>query len=407
MSARGALGAATAHPRLLTWVFARVMLANFGYFLSLGVMNIALPRFIEGPLGSTDVGVGLGVGSFTVTALLLRPFSGRFGDRRGRQLPIAIGAVLHTVAVAGMILSSSLVHVVALRLLTGVAEALFFVGVSTAAQDLAPDHRRGEAASVFSLSLFVALAIGPVAGETVLDRFGYDAVWGLAAGAAAFGAILAITIPDTRVDPSADGKPGPLIHPASLRPGLILGCAIWGLAAFGPFVPLYALELGMSGARMVLLANSLTILAVRSIGARIPDQLGPLRTARFALICNPCGLAVMGLWQDVPGLFVGAIVLGIGQALAFPALMTIAVNSAPASERGSVMGTFTAFFDLSFGGGAIVLGAVAHAVGYNGAFLTAMGVASIGLMVLLAAPPKVPVGTLRSSPVLAIEPPGE
>jgi MFS family permease len=383
------------------------MLANFGYFLSLGVMNVALPRFIEGPLGSSDLGVGIGVGSFTVTALLLRPWSGRFGDRRGRQWPIAIGAVLHAAAVAGMLAASSLVHVVALRLVTGIAEALFFVGVSTAAQDMAPDDRRGEAASLFSLSLFVALAVGPVAGETVLDRFGYDAVWGLAAAAAGFGAVMALTIPDTRVDPQAAFEPGPLVHPASLRPGFILGCAIWGLAAFGPFVPLYALELGLPGARMVLLANSLTILFLRSVGARVPDRLGPLRTARFALVCNPAGLAIMGLWVAVPGLFIGAVVLGIGQALAFPALMTIAVNSAPARERGSVMGTFTAFFDLSFGVGAIALGAVAHAAGYNGAFLAAMGVALVGLATLLAAPPKVRPGLSGAPPVLAIEPPGE
>ena len=195
------------------------MLANFGYFLSLGVMNVALPRFIEGPLGSTDVGVGIGVGSFTVTALLLRPWSGRFGDVRGRQWPIGIGAIIHAFAVAGMLLASSLVHVVALRLLTGVAEALFFVGVSTAAQDMAPDDRRGEAASLFSLSLFVALAIGPVIGETVLDGFGYKAVWGLAAAAATFGAVFALTIPDTRVNPGAGDGPGPLVHPAALRPG--------------------------------------------------------------------------------------------------------------------------------------------------------------------------------------------
>ena len=383
------------------------MLANFGYFLSLGVMNVALPRFIEGPLGSTDVGVGIGVGSFTVTALLLRPWSGRFGDLRGRQWPIGIGAVIHACAVAGMLLASSLVHVVALRLLTGVAEALFFVGVSTAAQDMAPDDRRGEAASLFSLSLFVALAIGPVIGETVLDGFGYKAVWGLAAAAATFGAVFALTVPDTRVNPDAGDGPGPLVHPAALRPGLILGCAIWGLAAFGPFVPLYALELGMSGARYVLLANSVTILLLRSVGARLPDRFGSLRTARFALIANPMGLAIMGLWASVPGLFVGAIILGIGQAFAFPALMTIAVNSAPASERGSVMGTFTAFFDLSFGGGAIALGAVAHAVGYNGAFLTAMGVASIGLATLIFAPPKVPIIVEPSRPVVEIEPPGE
>ncbi len=383
------------------------MLANFGYFLSLGIMNVVLPRYIEGPLGSTDVGVGIGVGSFTVTALLLRPFSGRFGDRRGRQLPIAIGAIIHTVAVAGMLLSTSLVHVIALRLLIGVAEALFFVGVSTAAQDMAPDDRRGEAASLFSLSLFVALSIGPLIGEPVLDTFGFDAVWLVAAAAAGFGAIMAITIPDTRVDPDSDAAPGPLIHPASMRPGLILGCAIWGLAAFGPFVPLYALELGLSGARYVVLANSITILLLRSVGARLPDRLGSLRTARFALICNPMGLAIMGLWASVPGLFIGAVILGIGQAFAFPALMTIAVNNAPASERGSVMGTFTAFFDLSFGGGAIVLGAVAHAAGYNGAFLTAMGVASIGLLMLVVAPPRVRVPIVRSTPVIAIEPPGE
>jgi MFS family permease len=381
------------------------MLANFGYFLSLGVMNVVLPRFIEGPLGSTDVGVGIGVGSFTVTALLLRPFSGRFGDRRGRQLPIAVGAIIHTFAVAGLLLASSLVHVVALRLLTGVAEALFFVGVSTAAQDMAPDHRRGEAASLFSLSLFVALSVGPLIGEPVLDKFGFDAVWMVAAGAAAFGAIMALTIPDTRVDPDADGA-GPLIHPASLRPGLILGCAIWGLAAFQPFVPLYALELGLGGARLVILANTLTILLMRSVGARIPDRMGPLRTARLALICTPAGLAIIGFWHAVPGLFIGAVMLGVGQAFAFPALMTIAVNNAPASERGSVMGTFTAFFDLSFGLGAIVLGAVAHGAGYNGSFLTAMGVASIGLMMLLIAPPRVRTLEVRPSPVI-VEPPGQ
>lgn len=382
------------------------MLANFGYFLSLGVMNPVLPRFIEGPLGSTDIGVGIGVGSFTVTALLLRPWSGRFGDKRGRQVPIAIGALIHAAAVAGFLLATSLVHVVLLRLATGVAEALFFVGVATAAQDMAPDHRRGEAASLFSLSLFVALAVGPLIGEPVLDRFGYDAVWAVAAGAAGFGFLMALSIPDTRVD-QGEVRPGPLVHPASLRPGFILGCAIWGLSAFSAFVPLYALQVGLSGARLVLLANAVVILLFRSIGARIPDQLGPLRTSRFALFCTPAGLAVMGLWESVPGLFVGAIILAVGQALAFPALMTIAVNSAPATERGSVMGTFTAFFDLSFGIGAIALGAVAHAAGYNAAFLAAMAVASVGFATIMFAPPKVKISAEPSGRVLAIEPPGE
>jgi MFS family permease len=350
--------------------------------------------------------VGVGVGAFTVTALLLRPFSGRLGDRRGRQVGIALGAITHTFAVAGLIAATSLVHVVALRLATGIAEAFFFVGVATAVQDMAPDDRRGEAANLFSLSLFVGLAVGPLIGEPLLDRFGFDGAFAFAACAAGFGALVAITIPDTRVSTDGTFVPGRLVHRAALRPGLILGCAIWGLASFNTFVPLYALQLGLGGSRMVFLVNSSTIMLLRSVGARLPDQLGPLRTARAAMFCTPTGLAVMGLWHAVPGLFVGAVLLAVGQALAFPGLMTIAVNNAPATERGAVMGTFTAFFDLSFGAGALVLGTVAHAVGFNGAFLVASGVASLGLLQMLLVPPRAHA-VPAERPFIAITPPGE
>jgi MFS family permease len=392
----------------MTWVFARVMLVNFGYFLSLGMMNPILPRFIAGPLHGSKIAVGLAVGSFTVVSLLLRPFSGRLGDRRGRKIGIVFGASAHTFACGGMIFATSLAHVVGFRMLTGFAEAFLFVGAATAIQDMAPDDRRGEAASLFSLSLFTALAIGPTIGELLLDSFGFHAVWKAAAASVGLAAALALTLPDTRSDVAAAGTKVPLIHRAALRPGFPLACAIWGLAAFQSFVPLYGRSnLHLHGVKFVFLANSLTILFLRSVGARIPDRVGPLRMSRFALAFTPVGLAVMGLWASVTGLVVGAVVLACGQAFAFPSLMTIAVNNAPATERGSVIGTFTAYFDLSFGGGAILLGVVAQSVGYRGGFLTAMAVAAVGAISLYAVPPpvrRIEVGTGR---VIAIGPPGE
>jgi MFS family permease len=391
---------------LLTGAFVRIMLVNFGYFLSIGVINPVLPRFIRGPLGASDIGVGVGISAFTVSALALRLFSGRFGDRRGRHLPIRVGALINTAAMAGYHLAHSLGHVVALRLLTGVAEALIFVGVATAVQDLSPDDRRGEAASLFSLSLFMALAVGPIIGEQLLDHFGYSGVWTFAAGAAGFAVLLSFTIGDTRTHGASDAA-APLIHPAALKPGFILACAIWGLAAFNGYMPLYALQIGLHGASTVFLANAVVILLFRSIGARIPDRVGALRTARMALFCTPLGLGIMGAWQSVPGLYTGAVVMAVGQAMAFPALMSVAVNNAPGNERGAVMGTFTAFFDLSFGGGAFALGFVADAVGYNGTFLTAMGVASVGFAMLLFAPPRVAPRHVPPRPVSEIIPPGE
>ena len=78
----------------------------------------------------------------------------------------------------------------------------------------------------------------------------------------------------------------------------------------------------------------------------------------------------------------GSAIFAMGQAMGFPALMTLAVSGAPASQRGSVVATFTAFFDLSFGLGAMTLGGVADVLGYRGTFLGASVVAVAGLVMM-------------------------
>ena len=394
-------------PKLVTGTFLRVTFSNFGYFLSIGCLAPVLPRYIHGPLDGGELGVGIGVGAFTVTALLLRPFSGRFGDRRGRRIPIIAGLSIHTVSLALLLVADSLPLIVAARLVTGVGEALFFVGASAAIQDLAPDHRRAEAASLFSLSLFGGLALGPLAGEAILDAYGFDAVWIFATAAAGAGMLVTLTVPDTRTHTDVSDARSKLIHRAALKPGLILGCAIWGLAAFNSFMPLYALDIGLGGSRLVFLTNSVVIFTLRSVGARIPDRIGPLRAARMSLIATPIGMAIMGLWSAPAALFVGAVFQGLGQSLAFPALMSIAINNAPPNERGAVMGTFTAFFDISFGGGSLILGAVASQLGFRGAFLTATAVAATGFAISALAPPRTKESEPKAAPMFGISPPGE
>ncbi len=117
------------------------------------------------------------------------------------------------------------------------------------------------------------------------------------------------------------------------------------------------------------------------------------------MICSITGLTVMGTWASPTGLFIGTSVFAVGVALLYPGLMTMAVHAAPAEERGSVVGTFTAFFDLSYGLGALSLGAVASAFGYRGPFLTAAlaGLGGFLLLLLRTREAKPPVsGTLRS-----------
>jgi MFS family permease len=369
--------------RLLTPVFLTIMLATFAYFLSVGATIPVLPVFVEGPLGGTEFSVGLSVGAFSLAAVLIRPLTGRWGDARGRRFLMVVGGTLVGIAVAAYVAAESLPVLIAMRLLTGAGEAFFYVGAASAINDLAPDHRRGEAMSFFSLALYGGLAIGPVLGESVLEAASFDAVWIVAALLSWAAALFGVFLSDTRPDLQDTRPSGKWVHPSGVLPGTILATSVWGLAGFNSFVPLYAREVGLSGSRLVFVVFSVIVLSIRSFGARIPDRLGPVRTARSSLVASACGLAFMGAVGTPTGLFVGAGIFALGQALAFPALMTIAVSGAPPAERGSVVATFTAFFDLAFGLGSVTLGVIADALSYSGTFVAAGVVAGIGFLLML------------------------
>lgn len=367
--------------KLVTPAFALVVLSTFAYFLCVGVLLPTLPRFIEGPLGGSDVAVGISGGAFALSAVLLRPFVGRAGDRIGRRPLIVLGSAIVAVSVVAYNVVTTLPLLMLLRLTAGVGEAMFFVGAAAAVNDLAPEERRGEAVSLFSLALYGGISFGPIIGESILEAVGFSAVWWIAAALGAIATLLGLWIVDARPE-RGEGPPARLVHPAAVLPGLVLFCTVWGFAAFSSFVSLYALELGMSGSRFVFFTYSFTVLLIRLLGARIPDLLGPRRAATIATSTVAAGMIVVALWQEPAGLYAGSFVFGIGQAFAFPALMLLAIRGAPAFESGAVVGTYSAFVDLAFGAGALSLGPIAHAFGYPATYAVSAAVAVAGLILL-------------------------
>ena len=368
-------------PRLVSPLFLLVMLSTFAYFVAVGMITPTLPRYVEGPLNSGNFAVGVTVGAFAITAVMLRPFVGRVSDRRGRKILIIGGGLIVGASIAGYAWAGSLLPLLLARLVTGVGEAAFYVGAATVINDIAPNERRGEALSYFSLALFGGLAVGPVVGETILEAGGFDWVWIAAATSASIAGIVGFFVGDTRPEGAGETEVR-LIHRSALLPGTVLGTNIWGLATFSAFIPLYVLQIGMSGSRFVFALNSAIIISIRLFGAKLPDKLGPRRSSQLALWGVAIGFLVMAVWDQPIGLFAGTVFYSIGHALLFPALMTMAINSAPVAERGAVIGTFTSFFDLFFGIGAASAGAIASLVGYNGAFAIAGAVAGAGLLLL-------------------------
>jgi MFS family permease len=374
--------ASSAPARLASPAFFVIVLATFAYFLSVGTLLPTLPRYIKGPLGGGSVAVGLSVGVLNFSALLLNLWAGRLGDRRGRRLLMVTGAAVAGTATAGLLVVKSLPGVLALRAIGGAGEAMFFVGGASAINDLAPDERRGEAVSYFSLALHAGIALGPMMGEAVLAADRFSLVWMVAAACALMAAALAGRLPDTRPVVTPGAVATQMVHPAAILPGLVVVSGGVGLAGFNAFVPLYALQLGLGGSRFVFFVFSAVMILMRTLAARLPDRLGPVGSAQVALLGTGAGLAAIAAWQTPAGLFAGTVIFALGHAMLFPSMLTLAVRRAPAHQRAAVVGTLTSFLDLGFAAGPVALGVVVGGFGYPGAFLTGAGVAIGGLVLL-------------------------
>ena len=371
----------TARPTLLTPRFVALVSGVTLYFLGLNMTLSVLPLFVEGELGGTDAQVGIAVSSFGLAAACIRPVIGPLGDRHGRQRLIVSGAIVAGLATIATATATSLGMVIAFRALAGLGEAAVFVGAASAAQDLATDERRGEAASYFSLAIYSSLFLGPPLGEWISETFGNDTAWLLAGGLAVLAASTGIVAPGAPAEPPPKPERRVLLHRAALRPGAVLFLGLLGYTGFLAFAALHAEEVGIANTGTVFTVFALVIIFLRIFAAKLPDQLGPIRTSRISLSCGAVGLAVLAVWTEPVGVYVGAAILAVAQSFLFPALFALVVDDAPDAERSHAISTLSMFFDLAFGLGGPVIGLVSDTFDRSTAFAVSAGIATFALAV--------------------------
>ena len=372
---------------LITRDFIVVTLSTMAYMVAFGATMPVLPRYVSDGLGESDVAVGLVMGASAVSAIALRPAIGRLGDERGRRLLIVGGALVTAAGMAAQVPASSVAGLIVARLVIGAGQGALFVGAATLVNDLAPADRRGEAASVFSVAIYVGLGLGPFLGEWLLGRSSYDTVWWAAVGGLLLSAVIGLAAPTGL---SADDGPPPIVrtglerylHPAAVGPGIVLLLGVVGFVGFNTFVPLYGEEIGLDDVAAVFLLFSIVVLAVRLGGSRLPDRYGPVVVGSVALAASAVGLVGVAVWRDPVGLYSFTVPLAIGSALLYPALMAAAVDRVADNERSSAVATFTMFFEVATALGGAVLGIVASLTSYSGAFVAAACFSLLGLVYL-------------------------
>jgi MFS family permease len=356
--------------------FARATFTNFVFMSSLSCF-ILLPLYVQS-LGGTEAQIGLVQGVYSAAGILCQPLIGHWLDRIGRRFFMTLGVSLLIVSSAAFLVTHSLVLLAALRAVQGLGFSAFFVANYMHVIDLVPVERRGWALGIYGVSGFLGTALAPVAGEIIVRRLGFPALFVLSVQLGLVAAWLVIRMRGI-LPPRMGEAPGLESLRAGLAEVLRLHMALafffgLGTGAMFTFLPTFGEALGVHSVSLFYTAYAIAAVGVRVAGGNLIDTRGRramIVPSMFVLTASTGLLTVLALlvrpqttMPVVPFLFLTGLLAGAAHGFLYPALAALLMDVTPEARRGGVVGIFSAVFLVGNALGSMVFGYIAHGLGY-------------------------------------------
>ena len=365
---------------------------TFICYVSVGLPIAVLPPFVHLRMGYSVVVAGLMIGIQNIATVLSRFWSGRICDHMGAKVSVlwgmawctASGALLVGVAALNSIHWLSFAVLIASRLVLGVGESLASTGSSVWGIGSAGSEHTGKVIGLNGISIYCGVALAAPLGVILNQR------WGLASIGAVTIVVCAVSFAIAwRKSPVAivPGEHFPFIHVMGrvMPYGMALALGSIGYCIMATFVTLFYASRHWNGAALCLTAYGMGYIAVRLLFINTISRHGGFPVTMVSLLVACMGMLM--IWgASAPWMVLsGAAINGLGFSLVFPALGVELVKRLPESTRGTVIGIYTAFFDVSLVVVGPVAGAIIGAYGYASAFLFALVclLVSLGITMVL------------------------
>ena len=202
-------------------ILVSLLLAAFAINLDTTIVNVALPTLVR-ELHATTSQLQWVVDAYNLVFAALLLASGSLSDRVGRKGVLLAGLGLFGVASVGGGLTTTPTQLIIARCLMGLGAAMVFPATLSLISNVFTGRaERARAIGLWGATAGVAIALGPIVGGWLLERFSWSSIFFAMAPVAALGAALvALSVPTSR-DPQA---------PRADRPGIALSTAAVGAA---------------------------------------------------------------------------------------------------------------------------------------------------------------------------------
>ncbi len=392
---------------IVLWIAMLVAMAG------IGMVSPLLPVYVREDLGGPEIAVALSFSGLGISQIIAAPFVGRLGDRFGVKPFIVGGFLLYAIGALGYRVTESWELVIFFRVLSGFGAAAIFPLALAYIGRIAPEGREGSYIGVFAVAEVTGFGLGPLIGGAIRDAVDADAAFvTMAAMLAVTGLATFLLLPSERReragDPStndrAEGGASALpwrrlVRRLDVQAGILASIVIslgWGTA--GTYMAVFVVSddgLGTDSALFVGL-----LLGVRSLLGAVFQPLAGFaadRVSRIWLVVG--GLSVAAVAQFVipdlprdlvdssffggsmtyaPWLLAIIVIVGIGEAFAFPAEQAIFVSIGRKVGMGSMMGLNQMGGGIGFLGGSLVGAAVVAGIGIDAVFRAAGIITLVG-----------------------------
>lgn len=377
--------------RLWNANYCKVMAANFSLFFAFYVLTPLLPLYLSEHFGATKDVIGMVLSGYTITALLVRPFSGYVVDTFPRKKVLLVCFTAFAIFFAGYLAASTLLLFLIVRTLHGGPFGALTVANSTVAIDVLPSSRRTEGIGYYGLSNNLAMAIAPTIGIFVYQWSGsFELLFWIALAVAVGGLMVDSTV---KVKPQTSHlKPQTLSWDRFfLLRGWLLGV---NMVAFGfsfgvlsNYLAIYGKEvMGITGGTgTYFMLCSVGLILSRIQGGKALRQGRLTHNAGSGMVISFIGYTLFILVPNMVGYYASALLIGLGNGHMWPAFQNMTINVAGNNQRGTANSTILISWDIGMGLGILVGGVIAEMISYGAAFWTVVLVNGSGVALFFLA----------------------
>src|ERR1700678_2417858 len=247
------------------WIVAATVLGSSLVFIDGSVISIALP-IMQDAFHATAFEAQWVVEGYSLVLGAFMLLCGGLGDRYGRKRLFLIGVAIFAIGSIVCGFAHSMPELIGARLLQGAGGTMLAPASLALLGATFEGEARGKAVGVWSGWTAVAGAIGPVAGGTIVDHFGWRWIFFINVPIAI--AVIAIAMRHV-TESRDDGESGPLDIAGSLLVSVALGAIVYGFVLSG-LSGWNALPIGSVVAGLALLV------AFVALEARVRNPILPL-----------------------------------------------------------------------------------------------------------------------------------